>query len=1030
MRDGLYESPLTARLRKHLEGSPQSHQRVSRVPEADAAELLVQHAARAIRGALVELHTAEDRVRAVNRILEGLGVPDEVLDPDLHILQRVAPDIGAGVITYPDVRPAIPLGETALLTNARNEPQLGHELRAEIDTSDKVDLLCAFVKWQGLRLLEEQLGRLRERSGTLRVVTTTYIGATDPHALRRLIEQFDAEIKVQYDIRRTRLHAKAWLFRRNTGFDTAYVGSSNLSKAALLEGLEWNVRLSSVATPALISKFRATFDSYWAEETFEPYYPDRDEDRLKDALAEASGRRTTDRVTVSLSGLDVRPYPHQTEMLEALDAERKVHDRHRNLLVAATGTGKTVVAALDYRRLREQAGGKDLSLLFVAHRGEILTQSLRTYREVLSDGSFGESYHGGDIPTRWRHVFASVQSFARLDFSKIRRDAYDVVVIDEFHHAAAPTYRKLLDHLLPKELLGLTATPERTDGYDVRQFFGGRSAHELRVWDALDADLLVPFHYFGIADETDLTRIEWKRGRYDEAQLSSLFTGNDARARIVLNQVRDKVGDLDAMRAVGFCVSVDHAHYMASVFRSAGIPSAALTGGTSADERASILQQLREGKLNAVFAVDVLNEGVDIPEIDTVLFLRPTESATVFIQQLGRGLRHSDSKAVLTALDFVGMHRKEFRFDKRFRALTGANRSGIRQQVEDGFPFLPAGSQIMLDPVSRNLVLQSIRSQLSLSTRELIWEARSTDTESLRDFLETSGLELGDVLRSGSPPRTWTTIKRDAGLPTPVPGPIEQILLKRVRALAHVDDPERADTYVRLLRGQLSHGSLTPLQQAHASMLYYSVWPSGGGFSDVAAGIAELRAEPAVCAELAEVIDLSMDHTGRFTRVPEELPGTPLRVHAQYQREEILAGLGWVQNGRTPNNFREGVIWVEELKSDAFFVTLKKSEREYSATTLYRDFALSPTLFHWESQSTTSVDSKTGQRYIQHRDRGTNILIFVREAKDNDLGTSPYVFLGPAEYVSHEGDRPIAFTWRLKYQMPMELFLAASAVAA
>ncbi|MFB9959022.1 DUF3427 domain-containing protein [Agromyces bracchium] len=1030
MMHGLYESPLTAHLRRELDRVPASMQRLSRVSDGDATELLAQHVARATHRALVDLHTAEDRVRAVNRVLEELGVMDELLEPDLQVLERLAPETGPGVLTYPDVRPVIPLGETALLTNARDEPQLGHELRAEIDTSDNVDLLCAFVKWQGLRLLEDPLGRLRERGGRLRVVTTTYIGATDPHALRRLVEQFGAEIKVQYDIRRTRLHAKAWLFERNTGFDTAYVGSSNLSKAALLDGLEWNVRLSAVATSALISKFRATFGSYWADETFEPYEPDRDEARLKDALAEASGRRQTDRVTVSLSGLDVRPYPHQTEMLEALDAERETHDRHRNLLVAATGTGKTVVAAMDYRNLRAKADGQDLSLLFVAHRGEILTQAIRTYREVLSDGSFGEAFYGGAMPSRWRHVFASVQSLARLDLRAIRRDAYDVVVIDEFHHAAAPTYRRLLDHLQPKELLGLTATPERGDGFDVRQYFGGRSAHELRVWDALDADLLVPFHYFGIADETDLSRIEWKRGRYDESQLSNLFTGNDARARIILNQVRDKVGDLAAMRAIGFCVSVEHARYMARVFQDAGVPSSALTGDTPADERESILRRLRDGDLNAVFAVDVLNEGVDIPEVDTVLFLRPTESATVFIQQLGRGLRHSDAKPVLTALDFVGMHRKEFRFDKRFRALTGASRRDIRQQIESGFPFLPAGSQIVLDRVSREVVLQSVRNQLSLSTRELVSEARSADTGSLRHFLEINGLELSDVLRSGTPTRTWTTIKREAGLPTPPPGPGEPAVLKRVRAVAHVDDPERADSYSRLLRGTRNYRQLTGLQRAHAAMLFYAVWPNGGGFADVETGLASLQREPAASAEMAEVVELSMDQTPRLTRVIDTLPALPLRVHAQYQREEILAGLGWARSGRTPNNFREGVLWIEELQSDVFFVTLRKSEREYSATTLYRDFALSPTLFHWESQSTTSVDSKTGQRYLRHRELGTNILIFVREAKENDLGTAPYIFLGPAEYVSHEGERPIAITWRLKYSMPMELFLAASAVAA
>ena len=560
--------------------------------------------------------------------------------------------------------------------------------------------------------------------------------------------------------------------------------------------------------------------------------------------------------------------------------------------------------------------------------------------------------------------------------------------------------------------------------------FDDRSAFELRLWDALDADLLAPFHYFGIADETDLSRIEWKRGRYDETELSNLYTGNDARARIVLSQLRDKVGDLSQMRAIGFCVSVDHANYMARVFSEAGVPSAALTGSTPREQRAAALQRLRAGTINAIFAVDVLNEGVDIPEIDTVLFLRPTESATVFIQQLGRGLRHSESKAVLTALDFVGMQRKEFRFDKRFRALTGSSRSAIRRHLETGFPFLPAGSQIILDKVSQDVVLQSIRNQLSISTKELVSDARSSKTPALRTYLDEHELELSDILRTGSTPRTWTTIRRDAGIPTAAPGPSERTLLKRIRAVAHVDDAERADSYVRLLRGELALESLTPLQEDHARMLFYSLWPNGGGFENFRAGLRSLVDEPAVRAELTEVIELSLDRTVRLARMPAELPGLPLRVHAQYQREEILAGLRWTSAGRTPNNFREGVVWIDEWNTDAFFVTLNKSETEYSATTLYRDYALSPTLFHWESQSTTSESSVTGQRYIHHQRRGTNILIFVREAKENDLGTSPYVFLGPARYESHEGERPISFTWRLNYPMPMELFLAASAVAA
>ncbi len=391
-------------------------------------------------------------------------------------------------------------------------------------------------------------------------------------------------------------------------------------------------------------------------------------------------------------------------MLEQLAAEREIHDRHRNLIVAATGTGKTVLAALDYRNLCAAAGGRP-ALLFVAHRKEILEQSLRTYREVLTDANFGELYVGGTRPDRWRHVFASVQSLNSYGVAKIAADQFEIVVIDEFHHAEAATYRAILNHLAPKELLGLTATPERADGVDVRTFFDGRTAAELRLWDALGADLLCPFHYFGLADGTDLSAIEWKRGSYDVAGLSTLYTGNDARARLVIKQLRDKVADLAAMRCLGFCVSVAHAQYMARVFVEAGIPARAVTGTTPPQEREAAIADLRSRRVNVLFAADLFNEGLDIPEVDTVLFLRPTESATIFLQQLGRGLRRATGKAVLTALDFVGHHRREFRFDARYRALTGETRRGLQRQIERGFPFLPSGCQIVLDEQAQRAVL-------------------------------------------------------------------------------------------------------------------------------------------------------------------------------------------------------------------------------------------------------------------------------------------------------------------------------------
>ncbi|GAA1987601.1 DEAD/DEAH box helicase [Terrabacter lapilli] len=1028
--EGVYESLITEGLQRRLDRA-QAVLASQAVPDGEEPDILSRHVAQAVARVLRGERRPDVRVELVNRLLGVIGADEDgVVEASRQLLS--VSYTGHHGTARPTGRPATPLSDAALLTNASGEPGIGHELRAEIPSADRVDVVMAFVKWHGIRVIESQLRDLRDRGVPFRLITTTYMGATERAALDRLVTEFGAEARVQYDSLRTRLHAKAWLFRRNTGFDTAYVGSSNLSRAALLDGVEWNVRLSAVATPALIEKFQATFDSYWHDATFEAYDPQRDRDRLDDALAEASGRRTHDRVTLSLSGLEVRPYPHQAEMLEQLDVERVVHDRHRNLVVAATGTGKTVVAALDYRRLSDQLGGRP-TLLFVAHRREILEQSLRTYREVLADPDFGELYVGGARPERWRHVFASVQSLTAYGIGNLPEDAFAVVVIDEFHHAEARTYRSLLERLRPRELLGLTATPERGDGTDVRSFFGGRVAAELRLWDALKAELLTPFHYFAVADGTDLRSVDWTNGAYAVQSLSQVFTGNDARARLVLKALRDKVLDLDGMRALCFCVSREHAHYMAEVFTRAGIRSAAVLGDTAPQDRDRHVGDLRSGRLQALFTVDVFNEGVDVPAINTVLFLRPTESSTVFLQQLGRGLRRAPGKAVLTALDFVGHHRKEFRFDQRFRAVTGVTRTQLLQDVEAGFPFLPAGTQIVLDRLSEELVLRNIRERVSSRWAQLTAELRAHPTGDLGVFLRDSGSELADVLRDG---RSWTRLRREAGVDAAPAGPREEKLLRRVRVLAHVDDPMRARAYGSWLSDDAgAYEDAPPEMQAYARMLFFSLFPDGGGFASYDEGLRALRLERAVCEDLRAVLDLGLQGAAHVTHplggTDGRLVDRPLRVHGRYTREEAVAALDYVElSGRKPNSFREGVLFSAAANSDAFFVTLNKSEADYSPTTMYRDYAISPTLFHWESQSGTTIASRTGQRYLDHERLGSHVLLFVRTAKTTELGGgAPYLFLGPASYVEHRGERPIAITWRLHTAMPADHFAVASVVA-
>ena len=713
-------------------------------------------------------------------------------------------------------------------------------------------------------------------------------------------------------------------------------------------------------------------------------------------------------------------------MLEQLTGERQLHDRHRNLVVAATGTGKTVLAAFDYQQLRKQHG-RDLTLLFVAHRRELLDQARRTYREVLGDGTFGELLVGGERPRKGRHVFASVQSLSADLLTSIDPHQYDVVVLDECHHASAGSYQRVLDRVEPIELLGLTATPERADGGDVLALFGGRTAAELRLWDALADDLLVPFHYFAVDDGTDLRELTWRRGGYDVTGLTNLYTSDDARVRLVLRELRRRVGDVGSMRAIGFCVSVEHAHYMARAFREAGIDALAVSGSSAPEERGAALRRLKEGGVRILFAVDLYNEGLDVPQVDTVLFLRPTESSTVFLQQLGRGLRTHPGKAVLTALDFVGHQNTDFRFDTRFRALTGVSRGALQHQAEQGFPFLPAGCSIVLDEVVQERVVTSIKRQLSPRTPALVEEVRSHTTSDIADFLSASGLSVRELLGTN---RSWTDLRRRAGKETRPAGPAEIALLKRVRAVTHVDDRLRRDAYSRLLADDVAADALSPVERHLAGMLTASLWPSGAP-GDLPTVLDVLRHEPAVRDELAQLVDIAFDTARHATRTLDgSIADLPLSVHARYSRDEIVSALGVTTPTRPPMSFREGVVWAPERRTDALLVTLAKSEADYSPSTMYRDYPLTPHLFHWESQSRTTVASSTGQRYLNHQAMGTHVLLFARQRKQGDFGVEPYLFLGPADYVSHEGERPIGITWRLRHAMPTDFFTQASLVRA
>lgn len=998
---------------------------------AEAPERLSRHAMEVLRARIDPEGSADEQSGLVNRLVETLAAdpdPEEEIAIPAQILRGIKGRSALGEPLPLPPLPATPFSQSDLLVNGEGQPSVGSELKAELASAQAVDLICAFVIWSGVRHLRDALGEVIDRGGRVRVITTTYMGATEKRAVDELVN-LGVDVRIALDARTTKLHAKAWLLKRPSELTTAFVGSSNLSHTALFDGLEWNVRLSSVDAVHLIRRVETTFESHWNSEHFEAYDPAVNGDDLARALREHDRRSLGEATTISFANLDVRPYPHQQRMLDALTVERERQGRHANLVVAATGTGKTVVAALDYDQLRRKRG-RDPSLLFVAHRQEILEQSLATYRAVLKDGSFGEIHGGGKVASG-KHVFAMVQSLHRERIAEIAPEAFEVVVVDEFHHAKAVTYDRLLKHLRPQELLGLTATPERMDGQDVTEWFGGRIAVELRLWEAIDQGFLVPFQYFGVADGTDLSAVRWSRSGYAIDELSNVLTGNDMRVSKLLAALQRIVFDPGSMRALGFCVSVEHARYMARKFTEAGLESVALSGEDAPAERREQLNRLRGGDLRCVFSVEVLGEGVDLPDVDCLLLLRPTASATVFTQQLGRGLRRAEGKSHVTVIDMIGQQRREFRFEDRLRAIVDTRRGAVATQVEADFPFLPAGCSVDLDRLSREIVLDNLK-QAARRTRwaSLVADLRRESGEpSLAEYLERNDRRLEDIYRRGS----WTELQREAGKEAATAGDteLEARSLRGLTRLTHVDDPERVAYYRETIEAvQPPAPEALPLRERRLlTMLAWGLGSKDSGAAGLDDYYRSLWGERAVREEFVELLDL-LDRRSTTRAAPSSLPPeVPLTVHARYSRAEVVAALGSGQ-GVKPKVTQGGILWVEQAQSDVFFIDLHKAERDYSPTTMYRDYAISRELFHWESQSRQTPEQPTVQRYINHREQGTRVLLFVRERKRDELGTSPFTFLGPVEHVSHEGQRPVAFTWRLATPMPESLFEVARSVAA
>ena len=842
LHHGLYEQVINNALNSELAEIPEARKAVAPIDRAEASKVLAQYLADVVQKGLDNvLDNGGDlsaQIALTNQIVSliqnttkeadfaSLGV-DQRAEQLLALLREADPRLAVGKTAADLSRPETSISQSSLFTGAIHEPQMYTELKKEIVSADRIDMLVSFIKWSGLRLLMDELREFTQNGGELRIITTSYMGATDVKAIEELRQLPNTKIKVSYDTKRTRLHAKTYVFYRDTGFTTAYVGSSNLSNAAISSGLEWNVKVTKKDLPETIDKIAATFESYWNSNEFE-YYSEDQKERLARAL---NAEKYFDSNNAEVYTMDITPYSYQQEILDKLEAERKVRGYSRNLVVAATGTGKTVISALDYKRSRKQNPDKPCCLLFVAHREEILKQSLYTFRAVLKDANFGEMFVGSYKPESIDNLFISIQTFNSQDFSaKTAPDFYDYIIVDEFHHAAAPTYQKLLSYYQPSILLGLTATPERMDGKSILSYFGNRIAAEIRLPEAIDRKLLCPFQYFGVTDTVDLDTLKWSAGGYDKSELTKIYTLSGAmaqrRADLVVSSLLKYVTDIDDVKGLGFCVSIEHAEFMCRYFNDHGIPSMYLTGSSPDEERKAAKQRLVTGEVRFIFVVDIYNEGVDIPEVNTVLFLRPTESLTVFLQQLGRGLRLAEEKECLTVLDFIGQANKKYNFEDKFAALLSNTTRSVTREIKDGFVSVPKGCYIQLEKKAARYILDNIRASYG-NTAGLVSRVAS--------FADDTGLELtlGNFLdyyhldpRAVYKFTSFSRLCARADVAPDFQEALEDILTKAFSRLAVIDSRRWISFLLDLLPrlDDVDFAALPELQKRMLQMFYITIW--------------------------------------------------------------------------------------------------------------------------------------------------------------------------------------------------------------
>lgn len=1028
---------------------------IQRLSPKEYIEVLILHAAK-------QLGDKFKRLAEENRF-------DEIIQLTEHISNLVSDhrqkfSLPLSMITYNYSNRKLPVMEDLFLSRLNLLHNDKHSmknffkaLKYEMLTADSVDFMVSFIRMSGLQLIIRPLLELEKRNIPVRIITSTYLGITEVKALQKLMEFSNVQVKI-IDTQKESFHTKAYMFHRNSGLNTVIIGSSNLSHSALMNGHELNVKLPDTSFLPIYEQTKRIFDQIWnSEETvaldseFVHYYSEFIEAkrnlenfRNKEMIAAETKR------DYQITHNNIKPNAMQEKALRNLQNTRK-NGNNKGVIIAATGTGKTYLSAFDVKAFNPK------KLLFIAHREELLDNAIKTFQQVIPKQEIFGKITGTVKEFDKPYLFSTIQSLHKDEIlQRFKRDEFDYIIVDEFHHAEARTYRKVIDYFQPKFLLGLTATPERMDGRDVLALCDHNIVYEIRLREALEANLLAPFHYFGVSDHTvDYSKIPLKNGFFEEDALVKALKTNE-RTDFIIEMINTYGYHGDRMIGLGFCANIEHAKYMSEEFNKRGYHTTYLTGEHSIDYREKVIKQLEDENdpLELIFTVNIFNEGIDIPKLNLILFLRPTESSTVFIQQLGRGLRKVEGKEFVTILDFIGNYQKSFVVPL---ALSGQinhkafDKDSLRVAITHEFADLPAGSYVDLDPITQKEILDRIDS------------IKMNSTDMLKSLYQQFKNELGrapeilDFLYyEQSPSLTFFIHKYQSWVKTKekmndineldrkiLDHPLMSEIVERLENQLPIKWPydfiilelaflQKKVSYTNVIK-QLEKRFATKIDlEKHKTLIGQAMarlanpykkqkWSFGKVVGDqfvLNDDILEVTQDAEFYQYLKDRIDYGIIEFRR-THHPERFlaKGEKLVLYQNYTRNDLIF---LFEAGVKEGSWREG---VSRAGNHYFlFVNLNKSEK-VEKHLQYKDYFIDQRHFHWQSQNQTSHESSVGQNYIYHKERGIHIHLFVRKFDQMHGMTLPFMYLGEVDYVSSYGDKPMNIKWRLHHPVPEDLYI-------